>query len=836
MKRRAASKKVCAFLVALTVCLPLIVAGIRSASASTSISILADGEINPATAPISTLDNITYVFTGNINVPISIERSGITLDGKMYMLKGTGSGNGITLAHIEGVTIKNIDISGFSNGIQFSGSSNNTIEGNLIHSNIGGIALYSSSNNEIFRNAVYSNTVGGLNLEDESTANVVTENNITSNGHWGIYCDSSSNNYFYHNIFLSNPIQAGMFTQSVDTWDDGYPSGGNYWSDYNGTDQYSGPYQNVTGRDGIGDTPYIIDSSNQDNYPLMNVSEALHNIAVTQVTPWQNLVMYGQILNITVSVQNTGIYNETFNLTLAANTTTLETLTLTLHGLSSANSVFSWNTTNSPTGNYTFTATAGPVPGETNVQDNVLTSGIVTLYGTQLEVDPLSISVPIGQVFCVNVTLTDVYNDTGWQVWLYYNSTVLNCTGVTEGPFLQTAGTTSFNVNINNAYNTTYGCIQVWDNLTGQNSWVSGDGVLAIFTFTALTAGSTTLHLSNTELDDNSLPINRIPCTTIDGFAAVTEAGFEVDPSPFVAPVNYDIYFNIILTNANNVTAWSFGLFYDSTVLNCIGVTEGPFLQTPQFMHSINNAYNTTEGYISAGDYFTGTNFGVSGNGTLAIIEFTSLNIGNTSLCFNSTETLLDGPGYPVPLIPCTTTDGFVTVVPAAHDLAVEQVGLYKTIVGRNYLENITVTVENLGTFDETFNLTIYANDSAIVTETVSLASLDLTTLTYSWNTTGFAYGNYTISAYAWPVPGETNTANNNCTGGWVIVSIPGDITGPNGWPDGKVDMRDIAYVARRFMCKPGDSLWDPNADINDDGKIDMIDIAIAARNFGATY
>lgn len=48
--------------------------------------------------------------------------------------------------------------------------------------------------------------------------------------------------------------------------------------------------------------------------------------------------------------------------------------------------------------------------------------------------------------------------------------------------------------------------------------------------------------------------------------------------------------------------------------------------------------------------------------------------------------------------------------------------------------------------------------------------------------------------------------------------------------------MRDIGYVARRFMCVPGDPLWDSDADINGDRKINMIDIGTVARHFGEHY
>jgi len=53
-------------------------------------------------------------------------------------------------------------------------------------------------------------------------------------------------------------------------WDSGYPSGGNYWSGYNGTDLYSGFGQNETGGDGIGDLPHnIYFGIIEDAYPLM---------------------------------------------------------------------------------------------------------------------------------------------------------------------------------------------------------------------------------------------------------------------------------------------------------------------------------------------------------------------------------------------------------------------------------------------------------------------------------------------------------------------------------------------------------------------------------------
>ena len=63
------------------------------------------------------------------------------------------------------------------------------------------------------------------------------------------------------------------------------------------------------------------------------------------------------------------------------------------------------------------------------------------------------------------------------------------------------------------------------------------------------------------------------------------------------------------------------------------------------------------------------------------------------------------------------------------------------------------------------------------------------------------------------------------------VYSYSADLNG-----DGTVDMKDIGYVARRFMCTPSDPLWDPIPDINGDDKIDMKDISTIARHFMEHY
>jgi hypothetical protein len=309
----------------------------------------------------------------------------------------------------------------------------------------------------------------------------------------------------------------------------------------------------------------------------------------------------------------------------------------------------------------------------------------------------------------------------------------------------------------------------------------------------------------------------------------MTSATVSVSPSSITVPIDQNLTISLTISGVSDLYGWEIQLTWNSTLLDALDASEGQFLKAAGSTF-FNYDVNATEGSMFIECTLTGDIPGVNGDGTLATVTFESLALaGSVSLHLADVE--LSDPNSNS--IYCSSSDGTVTVIRESHEVAVVGVETTKTIVGQGYSVNITATVEDLGSFSEIFNTTIYAGTIALYTQTVNLESGASMMLFYTWTTYNFAYGNYSISAYASPVPGETNTANNNCTGGWVIVSIPGDITGPNGFPDGKVDMRDVAYVAKRFGATPGSPFWDPNADINGDGKIDMKDVAIVAKNFG---
>jgi parallel beta-helix repeat protein len=259
------------------------------------ISINADGSIAPSTAPIQQTGN-TYTLTSDVNGSITVNRNNIVLDGKgnTITVSSIFSG-GITLNDVSNVTVEDFTVTGGQFGINVWGTfnviANNTITGvnNGIYSldePTAGIFLTSPSNvitgNNIESCLVGINFAGGL--PGNCSYNMIVGNTLTDCSTALLFYDSS-NNSIYHNNFYNN-IKAvddtGLhfypIVVSINIWDDGYPGGGNYWSDYRTRYPQAAEIDNSK----IGDTPYVIDSQNMDRYPLMY---AFNEYYVRQANP-----------------------------------------------------------------------------------------------------------------------------------------------------------------------------------------------------------------------------------------------------------------------------------------------------------------------------------------------------------------------------------------------------------------------------------------------------------------------------------------------------------------------------------------------------------------------
>jgi hypothetical protein len=141
-------------------------------------------------------------------------KDNIVLDGDGFTLQGDGSpiSVGIFIENRNNVTVRNFIITDFNHGIDCIGS----------------------SSVQITHNSLTGNNIGTQTFYDIQETMIVVYNNS-----------------FLNNTFHVSPT-------SGFNWDNGKT--GNFWSSYNGTDAHG---------DGIGDTPYIIDANNKDNYPLM---------------------------------------------------------------------------------------------------------------------------------------------------------------------------------------------------------------------------------------------------------------------------------------------------------------------------------------------------------------------------------------------------------------------------------------------------------------------------------------------------------------------------------------------------------------------------------------
>jgi parallel beta-helix repeat protein len=209
-----------------------------------------------------------------------------------------GTGSAICLLNSNENIIQNNSITNTTTGIKLEGSSGNIVTGNTVFHTIKEYLRYSefgtgisidtdAINNQFYENNITTNKVG---VSLSSSPNTFARNTIADN-ELGLSIEAA-NNKIYNNNFLNNTKQAEIASSSVALWDNG--TAGNYWSDY--LTRY--PNASEINDSGIGDTPYVIDANNTDNYPLMAPYETSPTESKPETKPFPTVL----VVAVTVAV------------------------------------------------------------------------------------------------------------------------------------------------------------------------------------------------------------------------------------------------------------------------------------------------------------------------------------------------------------------------------------------------------------------------------------------------------------------------------------------------------------------------------------------------------
>jgi parallel beta-helix repeat protein len=240
-----------------------------------------------------TITSQNYSSTSDYAYGINIQGDNCTIENNII----TNNYIGIFCSIQSSTIINNNTIaSNIKDGIRFFGGSLNTVSNNKIFSNgQSGIAMQGYSNiiskntiqnnyrgigvgssfSVVFNNFIAWNSESGIFLAGSN--NTIFANDFYKNK-WGLYVTpqlaAPRENTIYNNNFINNTNKAyDNSSYLIQNWDKGSQMGGNFWSDY------SARYPNATQIEipnavfvvsPQGNTPYLINVNNTDNYPLMH--------------------------------------------------------------------------------------------------------------------------------------------------------------------------------------------------------------------------------------------------------------------------------------------------------------------------------------------------------------------------------------------------------------------------------------------------------------------------------------------------------------------------------------------------------------------------------------
>lgn len=154
-----------------------------------------------------------------------------------------------------------------------------------------------------------------------------------------------------------------------------------------------------------------------------------------------------------------------------------------------------------------------------------------------------------------------------------------------------------------------------------------------------------------------------------------------------------------------------------------------------------------------------------------------------------------------------------------------------KETLGEGRTLGFNVTIENQGGYQETFNVTLFANATYVNSTEVVLLDGESANVTLFLNTTGWLKGTYQIQVDAVTISQETDTIDNLRFYGGIMVTISGDVDG-----DRDVDIFDVVHMTVNYSCSIPDLCYDLNSDIDSDGDIDIFDVVATCVKYGESW
>ncbi len=692
-------------------------------------------------------------------------------------------------------------------------------------------------------------------------------------------------------------------------WDDGYPSGGNYWSDYNGTDLFSGPHQNETGSDGIGDTPYLIRFDSQDNYPLMKNWDG--------TSPWADddndgILNYLDIPNFDVltssdsrelfsgfnwPVQIASIFPSVDNSYLHTGLSkwgvkpydVQHFMLPVVIDLGNFMGALTWLRDHAP---WLITAQIVNKAGEYLCSDGHLRF-LFVVHSDFTWID-------VAKLFEELTKALFAQGTEALNKWLDFFAELLDLVGF-EFYLLKGA----YSVGANLVYDF-YEFVSLMKDMMAFKdvSLIALDLIVELIK-ASMTGGASFLGVAGKLLlktlklaiDYIAYDWLKIRHWTLDWIKMILKLvdppgervvlqlhnlttqelllGYNSTSGTDISVFPHGIYSSendsaiMILSRSTADYNFTVNAYAHSSVLphalvtwDCVEnltITTGGFLEpgqtTSSIMRTENNvlelSYLVVEANFSDFTPHVGEevvvnikvtdNLGNTFEGTNTTIVVDDLFIPTEDLGDGKYQATLDTASmlgfYNVTIFTAETPTGCLQGMSTyplrigTADIAITNVTCSKTAIGQGDIASVNATVRNNGNLNETFHVTLYANTTAVQKQAVILLSSgNSTVVTFTWNTTDFAYGNYTMSAVADTVPGETDTVDNTYIDGTVLVTIAGDIDG-----DLDVDYDDFIVLAGAYGSSVGDPAYVPEADFDGDGEVDYDDFIVLAGNYGTT-